>query len=134
MTGSGQTVSEQRATLESLGRSLRQESHILAAYPGIVWQQLHNRLQWDDGPAAGLVTRGRERRSGPDAAPWAWVRTRFGESKALARTLTGHTDAVHGCAISPDGARIASAGYDWKLRVWDAATGAEVYVVEAHRG
>ena len=40
-------------------------------------------------------------------------------------TLSGHTDLVYGCAVSPDGAWIVSASWDRTLRVWDVATGAQ---------
>jgi NB-ARC domain/WD domain, G-beta repeat len=43
---------------------------------------------------------------------------------ALIRTLRGHTDRVHGCAISPAGDSIVSASFDRTLKVWDAHTGA----------
>ena len=40
-------------------------------------------------------------------------------------TLTGHDGyRAYGCAVSPDGAWIVSAGGDGTLGIWDAATGA----------
>ena len=40
-------------------------------------------------------------------------------------TLTGHTDQVTACAVSPDGTWIVSASWDTTLRIWDAAVGTE---------
>ena len=42
---------------------------------------------------------------------------------ALICTLHGHTDAVRGCAVSPDGAFIVSASDDDTLKIWDARAG-----------
>ena len=46
------------------------------------------------------------------------------------RVLAGHAGGARAVAMSPDGARVASVGMDGRLRVWDAATGAELYAVE----
>lgn len=37
--------------------------------------------------------------------------------------LTGHTDAVHAVAFSPDGSLVATAGYDGRIGVFDTASG-----------
>jgi WD domain, G-beta repeat len=42
-------------------------------------------------------------------------------------TLNGHTSAVWNVAWSPDGKRLATASYDKTAKVWDAATGKEVF-------
>ena len=41
-------------------------------------------------------------------------------------TLTGHSDKVYSVKFSPDGKRIVSGSEDNLLKIWDAATGAEV--------
>ncbi len=50
----------------------------------------------------------------------------------LIRTLSGHTDAVWGCAISPAGDFIVSASEDQTLKVWDARTGEERRTLRGH--
>jgi len=42
------------------------------------------------------------------------------------RTMTGHSIIVLSVAFSPDGKRIVCGSFQGIIRIWDAATGAEV--------
>ena len=48
------------------------------------------------------------------------------------RTRLGHSRAVAGVAVRPDGRQIASAGSDGTVRQWDAFTGQEVRTLRGH--
>jgi WD40 repeat protein len=46
--------------------------------------------------------------------------------------LRGHTALVHGLASSPDGRRLASSSEDRTIKLWDTATGEEVFTLRGH--
>jgi WD40 repeat protein len=48
--------------------------------------------------------------------------------------LKSHNGPVNGVAFSPDGTRIASAGGDQTVKIWDAATGQETLTLKEHAG
>lgn len=52
----------------------------------------------------------------------------------LGTTRMRHQDFVKAVAFSPDGKRLASAGYDDLIRIWDFASGTQVKTVQMDRG
>jgi Tol biopolymer transport system component len=46
--------------------------------------------------------------------------------------LSGHHDAILDLAFSPDGTRLATAGYDRLIKLWDVATGKELRTLRDH--
>jgi hypothetical protein len=101
--GATTATTQQRAVLEAFARDIGRETHNLQPHPDLLWQQLYNRLQWEDEPVTRILEPELRRRSTPGPAPWLRTRTRLRESEALIRILSGHTDSVEGCAVSPDG-------------------------------
>jgi WD40 repeat protein len=53
-------------------------------------------------------------------------------SGRLLHTLRGHTNDLFSVAFSPDGKRLASAGADGKVKIWDAVAGNELFTLAGH--
>ena len=128
---------DQRLVLKEFGKVLAREAHTLTRRPDLLWQQMYNRLQWvewaeKDGVLTGVLEPELEERGKPGAGLWLHSLTRLRESQALIRVLAGHTDSVSSVAFSPDGSRIVSGSHDNTLKVWDAASGAELATLTGH--
>ena len=117
----GYVFQEGLQVLEAFARALRRESHGLIHRPDLLWQQLFNRLQWEEKEIGRLLTTDLDVRQLPDASPWLRSRTPPQESDALVATYAEHSGQVCCCAISPDGTFVASGGQDG-VRVWDLAS------------
>jgi WD40 repeat protein len=66
-----------------------------------------------------------------DLRGWEWYRLQHITDQSR-MTLRGHSDKVHGMAVSPDGKRIVSGSVDKTVKVWDTATGAELMTLRGH--
>jgi WD40 repeat protein len=124
--GRGHPASEHFVVFDAFAGALRREAHRLTHRPDLLWQQLFNRLQWEDARVVKILEPELERRSGVSARPWFRTKTRFRESKALVRTLVGHREGVRVCAFSPDGQRMVSGSEDGTVRLWNPWTGQEL--------
>jgi len=134
---------EPRKVLQSFSHTLRREAHVLVREPDLLWQQMYNRLQWEEG-VTPLFDQEFTRRSKPRSKPWLHLRNPYNESGALVRTLEvpgkeisawgAHDRGVTACAVSPNGRTIVSVYFNGFLRIWDVATGTERVHKQPHPG
>ena len=114
-------LAQRRGVLQAFSRAVSREVSTLSQRPDLLWQQLYNRLQWEETPVPAVLEGELERRSRPDTAPWLRTKWAPRDSDALIRTLPGCAC----CAFSPDGTFVVSGGDDDTLKIWNARTGKE---------
>ena len=78
-----------------------------------------------------LLQRQIPQRGEPDLLGFEWHYWQRLANHSARRTLDGHTGQVWCVACSPDGKLLASGGMDGALRLWDAATGQELGVLDS---
>lgn len=123
-----------RASLDAFGRAWGREAHVLVGRPGLVFPQVHGRVQWESPPVdSDLLARERMRRAGA-GRPWLHAHDPIRESGALVRTCVGHTARVARCAFAPDSTWAVSASDDGTLKVWDARSGALLATMVGNEG
>ncbi len=125
----------ERCRLETLQRPLDREAHLLGRWnlremPALFLQRLRNRSF-----ELGIEAVWRRAEDNLLEKKHSWLRERFlvgSESNALVRTLVGHTDAVRGVAITPDGRFIVSASDDGTCRLWNFHDGRCIRTFKEH--
>ncbi|XXY54588.1 AAA family ATPase [Sorangium sp. So ce269] len=114
--------------LDLLHRAVRAESHWLREAPEALPELVYNRLRSAGWEAERIARTLRFARGLPTIRLRHPVRMWTGEE----RTLSGHSETVTACAVSPDGQRIVSASWDRTLKVWDLASGKLLSTLEGH--
>ncbi|KAK0728715.1 WD40-repeat-containing domain protein, partial [Lasiosphaeria miniovina] len=79
---------------------------------------------WDVRKSSGLVGLLDQEDNGLDASPSMFSESEASQGRMLRYSARAHTGPVNGLTWTDDGAYIVSAGHDRRIRVWDAATGA----------
>jgi hypothetical protein len=115
-------------------RALRMSGQILAAHPELVPSQLAGRLIGQpDLSVADWVT-GLTHRSGPGQRLAPLTPALTPTTAPLEQIFAGHHGLVLSVAITGDGTRAVSGGYDGTVRVWDLATGQQQAELTGHSG
>ena len=123
-------VIRQRKILNSFSRALQRESHVLSRHPDLLWQQLQNRLQWEQKEVFSVAEQQINPGSELNRDIWFKLKTPYRQSDELGHTLQGHTDHVRNCFYSPDGERIISSSNDGRIIVWDASNAEQLLVLK----
>ena len=123
-----------RAALDLIHEAVRLSADVIASDSLQFASQVVGRLlAYESEPAIKrFVTHLRE------SAWLPWLRLLWPSLNApsgeFVRTLTGHSDAVTGVAVSADGRLAVSASNDKTLKVWELASGRELRTLTGHSG
>jgi hypothetical protein len=121
---------DQKTVLQAFLKALRREQHTLSEHPDILWQQMHNRLQWEGDEVKPLIQQEISRRTSPKTSPWLWLKSPQHESQNLYRTINCQSE-VQKCLFSPDGKYIV-AQVNWATELFDSATGTLIRNIEGY--
>ena len=118
---------------QAVAAALRLSAHVLAGDPGQLPGQLTGRLVGQDDPQLQDLLQRTRRWT---ATPWLRPLTASLASAGgpLLRILTGHDGGVSAVAVSADGRRAVSGGFDGAVRVWDLEAGTAVHALTGHDG
>jgi WD40 repeat protein len=123
-----------REALSLVHGAVRLSAHVISRDPAQFASQVVGRLlPHQDVPAIERFTA-----KVIKGAPAPWIRplkpALHPPGTSLVRTLEGHSAAVSGVALRPDGRRAVSASKDGTLKVWDLESGRELRTLEGHCG
>ncbi|MBE9143597.1 hypothetical protein [Planktothrix mougeotii] len=123
----------QTETFRLIQGAIRLSSHILKEDKTQLAAQLLGRLLEFENP---LIQNFLEDIQTNQTTPW--LRPLEGSltkpDSPLLRTLVGHTDEILALEVTPDSQWLISGSEDHTIKVWDIATGQEIYTLTGHTG
>ncbi|VXD22178.1 WD40 repeat domain-containing protein [Planktothrix paucivesiculata] len=124
---------EQTETLRLIQGAIRLSSHILKADNTQLSAQLVGRLLEFENP---LIQNFLEDIKIHQTTPWLCPLegSLTKPDSPLLRTLVGHTDEILALEVTPDSQWLISGSEDHTIKVWDIATGQEIYTLTGHTG
>ncbi|MCF2147802.1 hypothetical protein IQ276_015505 [Desmonostoc muscorum LEGE 12446] len=119
-------------SLKLIQGALRLSAHILVTDKQQLASQLQGRLlhQKTSEEIQALLTQIKQKITTPWLCPLTPSLTPPGGR--LLRTLTGHSNSVNAVAVTPNGQQVISASRDNTLKVWNLATGEELFTLTGH--
>jgi WD40 repeat protein len=124
------SMDERLEMVSAYARALGREANVVAGHREILWQQIHNWLQWEGDKVREQMEPARAKRSVRGSRPWIRIMMPPGESGSLVQTVPLSADpsfeptAVH---VSPNGRYVLLTGpvSPGNHYVWDRRTRAE---------
>ncbi|MBD2737435.1 hypothetical protein H6H03_26725, partial [Nostoc paludosum FACHB-159] len=118
--------------LKLIQGALRLSAHVLVTDKQQLASQLHGRLLNQQMPEKiqALLAQIKQKTTTSWLCPLTPSLTPPGGR--LLRTLKGHSDSVNAVAVTPNGQQVISASWDKTLKVWNLATGEELFTLKGH--
>ncbi|MDZ8109135.1 MAG: hypothetical protein RM338_26405 [Nostoc sp. DedQUE12a] len=125
--------SEKVKSLKLIQGALRLSAHVLVTDKQQLASQLHGRLLNQQMPEKiqALLAQIKQEKTTPWLCPLTPSLTPPGGR--LLRTLNGHSKSVNAVTITPNGQQVISASDDKTLKVWNLATGEELFTLPSER-
>jgi WD40 repeat protein len=117
-----------RARIEEFARFVQAQSHVLAKFPDLTFQQAYNEPD-STLPARVAKAHLSEQKHG---RPFIRQINKAQTPSRCREILVGHADIVNSCDVSRDGKRVVSASSDQELKIWNAESGALLLTLRGH--
>jgi WD40 repeat protein len=124
-------VSLNTVSIKQFADFVRNQAHVFARWPELVFQQAANTISSDvrTGQNAPYQAAAYRQLTGVESRPWIRRLNPAPTTGACLMTLAGHEGSVYAVGVSANGKYAISTGTDRTLRFWDLRTGNAMEIV-----